>query len=316
MHILPKEKQIAIIAALIEGCSIRATERLTGVHRDTIMRLGLAVGEKCAALHDSLFQGVSCPTIEMDEIWSFVGKKEKHFDRRSLGPRRKTGTKESGGRYEPLPSEFLAAHAIQGDQYTFLGFDPVTKAIISYHTGKRDDENTQIFIDGLQSRVACRPVLHSDSFGPYAKAVGQSFGEDISYGVLKKTYRTSQRSDGTYKDTGIAVKVEKQIISGEPGYISTNGVERENLTIRMQNRRFTRRCNGFSKKIRNHKASIALFSAHYNLCRVHSTIGTTPAIALGITNHTWSIEELIEAHSVSQMGKRVGKFTVIDGGIS
>ena len=296
MNILPREKQIAAIAALTEGCSIRATERLTGIHRDSIMRLGVRVGKGCAQLHDALMRDLQVSIIEFDEIWAFVGKKQ----------RRTT---------EGEPDK--------GDQYTFTALDAIGKAIISYRTGKRNAENTQAFAQDVRSRVINRPQITSDGFEPYVDAVERAFGADVDYAMLVKVYKAEPAKDAARRySPGYVVGVNRARKAGRPKreYISTSHVERSNLTLRMQQRRFTRLTNGFSKKLENHQAAVSLYVAHYNLCRVHETLRMTPAMALGVTDHIWEIGELVEAALEGVIpeppGKRHGRFTVIEGGLS
>ena len=293
MNILPFDKQIAAISALTEGCSIRATERLTGVHRDTIMRLGVRVGQGCEGVHDSLMQNLQVSIIELDEIWAYVGKKQ----------RRAHGDQEAG------------------DQYTFTALDATSKTILTYRTGKRTAESTQAFLHDLRARVINRPQITADGFEPYRVAVDESFGIDVDFARIVKHYKVEPAKDTARRySPGYVVGVDRRRVVGRPldQHISTSFVERSNLTFRMQQRRFTRLTNGFSKKLENHKAAVSLFVVHYNLCRVHETIRVTPAMQLGVTDHIWDIGELIEAATMGIVpepeGRRVGGFRVIDGG--
>lgn len=297
MNILPRDRQIQIIAALTEGCSIRAVERLTGVHRDTIMRLGVRVGEGCAAVHDGLMRGLNVARIEMDEVWSYVAKKQRLV------------TREDG--------------AEVGDQYLFVAMDATGKAILSYAIGKRTAEMTNAFVADLRTRVINRPQIHTDGFQPYINAIEWAFGIDVDFGQIVKHYAiegvATPEAARRYSPAPVA-SVQRTRITGNPTRIGTSHVERSNLTLRMQSRRFTRLTNGFSKKLRNHKAAIALYVAHYNLCRVHEALRITPAMALGVTDHIWSIDELVDTANTGALpepaGRRVGRFTVIDGGVS
>ena len=296
MNVLPYEKQIAAISALTEGCSIRATERLTSIHRDSIMRLGVRVGEGCARLHDALMRDLQVSIIEFDEIWAYVGKKQRRT---------------------------VKAEAEKGDQYTFTALDAIGKAIISYRTGKRNAENTQAFAQDVRSRVINRPQITSDGFEPYVDAVERAFGADVDYAMLVKVYKAEPAKDAARRySPGYVVGVNRARRAGRPKHehISTSYVERSNLTLRMQQRRFTRLTNGFSKKLVNHRAAVSLYVAHYNLCRVHETIRMTPAMQLGVADHIWEIGELVEAALEGVIpeppGERHGRFTVIDGGLS
>jgi len=291
MNILSRDKQIEIIAALTEGCSIRAVERLTGVHRDTIMRLGARVGRGCARLHDYRMLGLRVGRIELDELWSFVGKKQKRVSRKD--------------------------EAVTGDQYVFTALASTSKAIISYRVGKRNGENTEAFVADLRERVIGTPEISSDGLHYYETAVRFAFGNRVAYGQIIKSYVGEPPKDAARRySPGVVVAVNRQVISGAPAQISTSYVERSNLTIRMSSRRFTRLTNGFSKKLENHEAAMGLLVAHYNLCRVHEAKRVTPAMSLGLTDHPWSIGELLDAALGYEPSKlRVQRrFRVIKGG--
>jgi IS1 family transposase len=297
MNILPLEKQIEIIAALTEGMSIRAVERLTGTHRDTVMRLGVRIGQGAARLHDGLMLNLQPAFIEMDEIWAYVGKKQRQL---------KDGDPEG-----------------LGNQYTFLALDRTGKAILSYRVGKRDIYNTRLFLLDLRKRCINAPQISSDAFPAYKEQVRDVFGGAGHYAQIVKTYVGEPPINAARRySPGIVVAVDRTVMFGKPkkNKISTSFVERTNLTLRMQQRRFTRLTSGFSKKLENHAAAVSLFVAHYNLCRVHETIRMTPAMALGVTDHVWSIGDLIRAVSAGELpnrpGTQVGRFRVIDGGLS
>jgi IS1 family transposase len=293
MNVLPVEKQTAIIAALVEGCSIRAVERLTGVHRDTIMRLAVRVGEGCLRLHSTMMRDLQVNRIELDEIWGYVGKKQKLV--------------------KPEDGD------MKGDQYTFIAMAGAAKAIITYRTGKRTSATTQAFLNDLRARVVGSPEISADGFNPYPWAVAMAFGEQCKFGVIEKHYAVSGSPEAARRySPGQVVSVSKNAVFGRPDHISTSYVERQNLTLRMSQRRFTRLTNGFSKTYLNHCAAVALYVAHYNLCRVHEALRVTPAMQLGVTDHVWTIGELVQAalDGVTQepQGRKVGRFTVIDGG--
>lgn len=269
MNILSRDKQIEIIAALTEGCSIRAVERLTGAHRDTIMRLGARVGHGCARLHDYRMLGLRVGRIELDELWSFVGKKQ-----------RRTARKDE---------------AITGDQYIYVALASASKAILSYRVGKRNGENTEAFVADLRERVIGTPEISTDGLHYYETAIRFAFGNRIAYGQIIKSYVGEPPKDAARRySPGTVVAVDRQVISGVPAHISTSYVERSNLTIRMSSRRFTRLTNAFSKKLENHAAAVGLYVAHYNFCRVHETTRVTPAMSLGVADHPWSIGELLD----------------------
>jgi len=280
MNSLPLTKKIQVISALVEGASIRSTERLTATHRDTIMRLGRDVGEGCERLHDRLFRDLQVNVLEVDELWSFVGKKQGHL--------------------QPGDSaEF-------GDSYTFVGLDANRKAIVSYSVAHRDGESTDAFCADLRTRILNRPQISSDGFVPYIAAIEAAFGADVDFGQIVKEYAGSTAVvpvSHRYSPPRV-VRTERIRVAGhpDPDKISTSYVERSNLNFRMGNRRFTRLTNAFSKRVRNHVASVALYVAYYNLCRVHATLRTTPAMAMGVTDHVWTVEELIVAATAKKPG--------------
>ena len=296
MNILPIEKQIAVISALTEGVSIRATERLTGIHRDTIMRLGAKIGNGCAVVHDSMMRDLEVQRIELDEAWSYVGKKQRQV-------------KEGES-------------AEMGDQYVFMALADSAKAIVSYSVGKRTAETTRAFVADLRDRVLGSPEISADAFQAYPVAIDMAFGLDCSFGTVDKHYAVNGSPEAARRySPGEVVAVTKRRVVGRPKHISTSYVERQNLTLRMQQRRFTRLTNGFSKKLENHRAAVSLYVAHYNFCRVHEALRITPAMALGVTDHIWTIGELIEAATngviaPKPFGKVIGGFVVIDGGRS
>jgi IS1 family transposase len=293
MNILPRDKQIEAVAALCEGVSVRATERLTGVNRGTILSLGVQVGQGCAALHDAMMRGLHVGRIELDEAWSFLAKKQRHL---------KPGD----------PEEY-------GDQYVFLALAATGKAILSWRVGKRNGDNTRAFLADLRARVLGAPEISSDAFPAYPDAVEQAFGIECSFGTIEKHYAVDAAVEAARRYSPAAVvSVSRRRIIGAQRIVSTSYIERQNLTLRMQQRRFTRLTNAFSKKLENHIAAVALYVAHYNFCRVHETLRVTPAMQLGVTDHIWMIGELVDAALDGVVpapdGRRYGRFTVIDGG--
>jgi IS1 family transposase len=306
MSVLSRDRQIQVIGCLTEGMSIRAIERLTGIHRDTIMRLGARVGRGCAELHDRIMVGLRVGRIEMDELWAFVGKKQRHLTR--------TDSRE------------------KGDQYTFIALASSSRAIIGYRTGKRQGgTTTDDFIQDVRGRVIGAPEISTDGFLPYQPAIRDAF-ENSAHGVINKTFSvTHLRMDHAqhrYSPAAV-IAVAREAVRGEPEQISTSYVERSNLSIRMASRRFTRLTNGFSKKLDNHLSAVALYIAHYNLCRVHESLSpnarnqATPAMALGLTDRVWSLGDLIDAalavatpDPTETPSERRRKFRVIEGGLS
>jgi IS1 family transposase len=244
--------------------------------------------------------GLRVARIELDECWSFVGKKQKRVERH----------------------EAFA----KGDQYVYIAMAGTQKAIISYRVGKRDSENTDLFVHDLRTRVIGAPEISTDGFRPYAPAIRDAFAGQAAHGVIVKTLAVSDlRKDAAHRYSPAAVvAVSREVLSGVPEHISTSYVERENLSMRMASRRFTRLTNGFSKKLDNHVAAVSLYVAHYNFCRVHETLGTTPAVALGLADRTLAIGELIgmaleaapPAPAPLTPPERRRQLRVIDGGKS
>ncbi len=269
MNKLKPETQETVISALVEGCSIRSVERMTGVHRDTIMRLGVSVGNKCSDLTDEMMQGLSCQRLELDEIWSYVGKKQRHV----------LDTDN--------PNDV-------GDFWTWVAIDAETKLVPSYLVGKRDSENAHEFVADLASRLNNKVQLSSDGLRLYIEAVEASFGGDVDYAQIVKSYEAEPIGPGRYSPPKVS-SVDKSRMIGSPDMdmVSTSYVERQNLTMRMSMRRFTRLTNAFSKKAENLKAAVSLHFAYYNLVRKHKTLGTTPAVAAGVAAHQWTIWELL-----------------------
>lgn len=269
MNTLNIEKQTTVISALVEGNSIRSVERMTGVHRDTIMRLTTRVGRGCEVLMDQTMRNLPCKHVQVDEIWSFIGKKQRHLTRND----------------NPFRT---------GDVWTYVAIDRDTKLIPSYFVGKRNAKNTCAFIKDLSSRLANRVQLSSDALKQYVAAVEESFGADVDYGQIVKVYEAEPIGPGRYSPPAV-VAAEREAIAGRPeiSNISTSHVERQNLTMRMQMRRFTRLTNAFSKSLENHRAAVALHFAHYNFCRRHQTIRVTPAMEAGIVNDMWTIPDLL-----------------------
>jgi len=269
MNILPMEKQIQIISTLVEGNSIRATARMAGVEHKTVMRVLLRVGDHCGRLLNERMRRLPCKVVQMDEIWTYVGKKEKQV------------------RPDDNPEQV-------GDQYVFVSMDSETKLVPSFRIGKRNAANAWYFVQDLQSRLANRVQLTRDGFRPYKDAVDDAFGMDVDYAMLVKMYSDSGQADTRYSP-GEIVESRPIPITGNPKLhlISTSHIERQNLTIRMQLRRFTRLTNAFSKKLENLKAALSLHFAWYNFCRVHSSLRITPAMASGVTNHIWEFRDLL-----------------------
>jgi IS1 family transposase len=275
MNTLAADKQRVIIQALVEGNSIRSTERMTGVHRDTIMRLLVRTGEGCARFLDAQIRQVKSKSVQVDEIWTYVFKKQARIS---------------------MDESMVGI----GDQYVFVGIDADTKLVISHLVGKRDGASAYYFMRDLKDRLATRVQLTTDGFKPYIAAVDDTFGTEVDYAQLVKIYGQPKASAANARNWYEPVRVMGAIpmdVMGRPKAMntSTSYVERQNLTMRMQMRRFTRLTNGYSKKLENLKAHIALHFAHYNFVRVHQTLRITPAMATQLTDHLWSFEELLDA---------------------
>jgi IS1 family transposase len=302
MNVLSRNKQIEVIAALCDGLGVRAASRITGVNRGTVADLALKVGRGCAALHDGKMTGLRVNRLELDELWSYVGRKQK--------------------RVKPNHPDAPVA----GDQYTFVGLAASARAIISYRTGKRDSENTLEFIHDLRERVIGAPEISTDGFRPYQAAIRDVFAGRVSHGVIVKTYSVTnlavKEAARRYSPAEV-IAVERQVVNGTPGHISTSYVERSNLTLRMSSKRFARLSNGFSKRLENHCAAVSLYVMHYNFCRVHESLRSTPAMALGVAERVWTIGDLVDAALATQPitpkvtppDRRRG-FQVIQGGKS
>jgi IS1 family transposase len=274
VNVLSQEERVRVLSALVEGNSLSATERMTGTWRKPITRLLVQVGAGCGRLHDGLMRRLHCSVLELDEIWSFVKKKE--------------------ARVQPEdPEEY-------GDAYTFVAMDVASKLIPSYRVAKRTPPHFNAFALDLRARVVGAPQLTTDGHKAYLEAIEEAFGAEVHYAQILKTYRADESGGASRDDVrysqGRVVRSVKRIISGTPdeGAISTSGIERQNLTMRMSQRRFTRLTNAFSKCAANLQAAVALYVAHYNLCRVHLTLRVTPAMEAGITDHVWSLGELLE----------------------
>jgi len=263
-------KKVLAVSMLCEGSSIRSIERVTGVHRDTIMRLGVRIGEGCKQIMDTKMRGLNCKHLECDEIWGFVGSKNKNAA--------KTGN--------------------YGDVWTFIGIDAETKIIPSHVVGKRDLYHAQAFMEDLAGRMANRIQVSTDGLAAYPEAVERGFGAEVDYGQIVKTYSLTnlvESSAGKYSPADV-VSVTRTVISGVPNVrsICTSHIESQNLTLRMHCRRLTRLTNAFSKKIENFEAAVAMNFAYYNFCKTHTSLRMTPAQAAGVENSAWTVAELVE----------------------
>jgi IS1 family transposase len=270
MNRLDQAKQSQVVSALVEGNSIRGTVRMTGVAKNTIAKLLVELGAACSDYMDKALVNLPCKYVQCDEIWSFIGAKQKNVTQQ---------LRDKG-------------HA--GDVWTWVALDAESKLIVSWMVGKRDWHTAQEFAVDIQKRLANRVQLTSDGLKWYFHAVSYAFGrENIDYGVLQKIYGQTPGEIRYSPMECIGCERKKRLGDPDPKHISTSYVERQNLTMRMSMRRFTRLTNAFSKKLENHIASIAIHYMHYNFCRVHQTLRITPAMAAGIADHVWTVEELV-----------------------
>lgn len=269
MNRLSREKQVQVLKSLIEGNSIRATVRLTSAAKDTVTKLLVAVGSACADYQDRVLRNIKSKRIQCDEIWSFVYAKERN-----------------------VPADKKGQFGY-GDTWTWVAIDADTKLVPSFMVENRDAQTATIFIDDLKSRLANRVQLTTDGLKVYLEAVEGAFGADIDYAQLVKVYESSQE-EMRYSPAE-RVSCERKAVMGKPDprHISTSYVERQNLTMRMQIRRFTRLTNAFSKKVENHAYHVALHYMYYNFCKIHQTLRCAPAMEAGITDHVWTIEEML-----------------------
>jgi transposase-like protein/IS1 family transposase len=267
---LAEDKALSCLNLLVEGMSVRAIERVTGVHRDTILDLLVTVGAKCEKLMDEKIVGLKVRDVQADEVWAFVQMKEKTKKR------------------QELTDETI------GDAYTFTAIDRDTKLILCWHIGRRTARDTGIFVEKLERATSSRFQLTTDGFGGYPDAVSYSLGTRVDYAQLVKMYAQPVEGERRYSPAEcIGAKKFPVIGNPDPDRINTSHVERMNLTIRMHTRRLTRLTNAFSKKWSNLKAAMALQFAYYNFCRMHSSIRCTPAMEAGITKTVWTLKDLL-----------------------
>jgi IS1 family transposase len=272
MNNLPVERQIAVISALVEGNSIRATVRMTGVAKDTVTKLLARIGQSCAEYQDKALRNLPCTKMQCDEIWSFCYAKEKN-----------------------VPQELRGKFGY-GDVWTWTALCADTKLIPCWRVGDRDAWNAQHFMYDLASRLSNRVQLTTDGHRVYLEAVSLAFGTDIDYAMLVKLYGNEPKGHAGRYSPPQCIGAIPTVINGRPDrkHISTSYVERQNLTMRMNMRRFTRLTNGFSKKIDNHRHMLALYFMYYNFCRIHQTLRITPAMAAGVSDHVWELREVVE----------------------
>jgi IS1 family transposase len=270
MNKLTTQKRVQILQMLCEGSSMRSISRIVDVSINTVTKLLVDAGTACLEYQDKAFKNLNCKRIQCDEIWSFCYSKEKNV------PEDKQG---SFG---------------YGDVYTWTAICADSKLIPSWFVGRRDYESAKVFIDDLAGRLAHKVQLTTDGHKAYLQAVEDAFGRDIDYVMLIKLYGNTSEGEKKYSPAECTGAI-KERIEGNPDmkHVSTSYVERQNLTMRMSMRRFTRLTNGFSKKVANHIHALSLYFMYYNFCRVHKTLRVTPAMEAGVTDHIWSFEEIL-----------------------
>jgi transposase-like protein len=270
-HLVTLDRAAQIIKMMVEGMSIRAISRITGADQNTIMSLLLTVGERCRRIFDNKMRGVKAHYVELDELWCFVHTKEKRL-------------------HEDDPAEW-------GDTYTWIALDAETKLMISYLVAKRNGPSALEFVTDLSHRVAGRLQVTSDAFKPYIGAIEECFGADVDFAQLIKIYGKPDNAGPDWYGPPKVIEAVPTPVNGNPNlaHISTSYVERSNLNVRMHLRRFTRLTNAFSKKLSHLKAAVDLYALWYNVCRVHQTLRVTPAMEAGLTDHIWTIEEMLTA---------------------
>jgi IS1 family transposase len=274
MNRLSPEKRKQIVACLVEGSSIRATARMTGVSKNTVVKLLTDLGLVCSIYQDRMLRDLPCERIQCDEIWAFVYAKQKNVKR--IAPEKRGQA---------------------GDVWTWVALDEKTKLVPTYRIGSRDVATAIDFMQDLKKRLRHRVQLTTDGHFAYVQAVKRTFGDDVDYAMLVKLYGSDADARVPERRYSPSVCIGADIVpmQGEPdpAHISTSHIERLNLTMRMSMRRYTRLTNAFSKKAENLAAAVSIHFMHYNFCRVHQTLGKTPAMAAGVADHVWTLDELV-----------------------
>ncbi len=270
MNKLSTERRAQIIRCLVEGNSIRSTSRITGAAKNTVVKLLVDAGKACSEYQDKTLRNLSCKRLQCDEIWSFCYAKKKNVP-------------------EKLQGQFG-----YGDVWTWTAICAETKLVPSWLVGDRNGYTAYLFIQDLASRLNHRIQLTTDGFKAYLEAVEGAFGSEVDYAMLVKIYGTDSEGEKRYSPAEI-IEIKRKTIIGnpDPKLISTSYVERQNLTMRMSMRRFTRLTNGFSKKVENHAHAISLHFMYYNFVRIHKTLRVTPAMEAKVTDRLWSIEDIV-----------------------
>ncbi len=285
MNKLTTQRRAQILACLVEGNSIRATVRITGAAKNTVTKLLCDIGAACRAYQDEHLRGLTCKRVQADEIWSFVGAKEK------------TLTKEKKGQDG------------RGDVWTWVALDADSKLAINWAVGNRDAAIAEAFIHDLADRMAHRIQLSTDGLRLYVDAVEGAFGADIDYAQLVKVYGPAPEGTRRYSPAKFT-SAKKRRVTGSPDkrHVSTSYIERQNLTMRMSMRRFTRLTNGFSKKVENLGFAVSLHFMNYNFVRIHKTLRVTPAMAAGVTDRVWTLEDIAGLLNEGEKPKKRGPY--------
>ena len=271
MNKLPSEKRAQALQMMAEGISLRAMTRLTGISRTTLIKLLEDAGQAFSEYQDRVLVNLPCKRVQVDEAWAFCYAKQKN-----------------------VPTAKAAPEGA-GDIWTWVGLDADTKLVASFHVGSRDSEAARTFIDDLAPRFASRIQLTSDGHRPYLEAIEGAFGAGIDYAMLVKIYGPAPEGQRRYSPAD-CVGARKIPVAGnpDPKHVSTSYVERQNLSIRMGNRRMTRLTNAFSKNAENHAHMMAIYFMHYNFVRIHQTLRITPAMAAGVTSKLWEMSDMVK----------------------
>ncbi|WP_437593082.1 IS1 family transposase [Sorangium sp. So ce1000] len=284
-NVLPAERRLEVLAALVNGTSVRAAERMTGVHRDTIGRFAQAMGEGCARLHDRMVRDLTCALVDLDEQHSWCRKRQIHVD----------AAKDDA--------------AAVGEQWTWAAICRTSKLVIAWHVGKRDQESADTLVEDVRARLSTMPQISTDGLGLYAQPIAANFGPAVPYGQMIKNFTARPGKPGTSEKFAVERGVDfirKRTISGTPDHAKTTtyAIERSNLTARQWNARLRRRTLAFSKKLSRHCAAVALHYVHVNLCHIPRNMRVSPAVAAGVTDHVWSLEELMVAALEEPAGEK------------
>lgn len=285
MNKLSLQQRALILALLVEGNSLRATSRLTDISFNTVLKFVSDMGTVCSEYQDKTLRNLPCKRIQCDEIWSFCYSKQKN-----------------------VPEEHKGELGF-GDLYTWIAICADTKLVPSWMVGRRDAETAQVFMQDLAGRLANRVQLTTDGHRPYLEAVEGAFGGDVDFAMLIKIYGVQEGGEKRYSPSEFTGTMKRKI-TGNPdvAHVSTSYVERQNLTMRMSMRRFTRLTNGFSKKAENHAHSVSIHYMYYNFGRIHKTLRVTPAMEAGVSDHVWSLEEIAALMDVGQEPKKRGPY--------